>query len=341
MSTVVQERPDPAAAGGEDALIGVYCYCVQNGALESARTAAADLKMDVREVDTAVSRLAEMGLLQADHGPEGHLVPVDPGMASVLLTSPIEREIFARRDFVDRMRTRLGRLPDAAAARAPISPVGFVDRLLGEAEIRGMLKLAADVCRQEALVLLRAPGAGYGGPMDDFLDGCHALIARGVAVRVVCTHRSRADFANRVRAARLVDEGVAVRTVSHLAQTAVIFDRSLAVLCGAVEENEPAAWRVREDYVVRFLAELLDQMWEGAVPFTQDGSGYAEAADDLHQTIARLMAQGLTDEVVARKLGMSVRTCRRHIGTLMRSLDSGSRFQAGVQAARYLLAEEG
>jgi DNA-binding NarL/FixJ family response regulator len=51
------------------------------------------------------------------------------------------------------------------------------------------------------------------------------------------------------------------------------------------------------------------------------------------------MAQGFTDEAVARKLGMSVRTCRRHIAALMGSLDAVSRFQAGVRAANTTLIE--
>ena len=59
----------------------------------------------------------------------------------------------------------------------------------------------------------------------------------------------------------------------------------------------------------------------------------------LHQDIAKLMAQGFTDEAVARKLGMSVRTCRRHIAALMGSIDAVSRFQAGVRAANTTLIE--
>ena len=65
----------------------------------------------------------------------------------------------------------------------------------------------------------------------------------------------------------------------------------------------------------------------------------AGVGQDLQQAIARLMAQGLTDEVVARRLGMSVRTCRRHIAAMLQNLDAVSRFQAGVQAAsRFTLA---
>ena len=98
---------------------------------------------------------------------------------------------------------------------------------------------------------------------------------------------------------------------------------------------------MRDGNLVQFLVEMVDQLWEGATPFVlEEDLGYAEdVADDLQRSIARLMAQGLTDEVVARRLGMSVRTCRRHIAALLHNLDSVSRFQAGVQAARLLTGE--
>ncbi len=55
--------------------------------------------------------------------------------------------------------------------------------------------------------------------------------------------------------------------------------------------------------------------------------------DDLKRSIVRLMAEGYKDEIVARRLGMSVRTCRRHIAEIMEELEATSRFQAGANAA--------
>lgn len=46
------------------------------------------------------------------------------------------------------------------------------------------------------------------------------------------------------------------------------------------------------------------------------------------------MTKGYKDEMVARRLGMSVRTCRRHIAEITEQLEATSRFQAGYNAAR-------
>src|SRR6185503_2899235 len=116
-------------------------------------------------------------------------------------------------------------------------------------------------------------------------------------------------------------------------------DRSLAVMF-SFDDDMPTARRVRDRNVVRFLLDMFGQLWDNATPFASEDTGYADAIDDLQQSVARLMAQGLTDEVVARRLGMSVRTCRRHIAALLQNLGSVSRFQAGVKAAQHFTIQD-
>lgn len=47
-----------------------------------------------------------------------------------------------------------------------------------------------------------------------------------------------------------------------------------------------------------------------------------------------MLAAGAKDETIARELGVSLRTCRRHIAEMMRMTGAGSRFQAGVLATQ-------
>ena len=90
---------------------------------------------------------------------------------------------------------------------------------------------------------------------------------------------------------------------------------------------------IRHTETVRLLRELLETTWAAAEPYEAGEIGYHEVAHDLQRTIVELLASGLTDEVIARHLGMSVRTCRRHIATVLTNLDAVSRFQAGARAA--------
>lgn len=50
--------------------------------------------------------------------------------------------------------------------------------------------------------------------------------------------------------------------------------------------------------------------------------------------IVRMLAKGLTDDVVAHRVGISKRTYRRRLRAVMRKLGAGSRFEAGAVAVR-------
>lgn len=62
-----------------------------------------------------------------------------------------------------------------------------------------------------------------------------------------------------------------------------------------------------------------------------------QGSDDWDQhRIGQLPAAGYADEIVARRMGVSVRTCRTHIARLMRTLGASSRTHLGA-----LLAQSG
>jgi DNA-binding CsgD family transcriptional regulator len=303
----------------------VYRHATRHGVITSLDAVGAELGLSIHDVIAAVSRLGQLQLLRVDDTMSNRLLPVNPEVAATLLVSPIERAIYQRTELADQLR---GHIDAVAAPQA-----GSIDCLDGVAEMRGLFKLAAEVCRDELLVL--RPSCDDEDLLDELLAPCFGVLDRDVPVRVVGSHRSRADFGSRARTKRMVEDGAMVRTLSQVPKAAVVFDRSIAVIFSLpAPGGSPTARRVRDDNVVRFLVDLFDQLWDGAKPYESDELGYAGAVDDLHQAVARLMAQGYTDEVVARRLGMSVRTCRRHIAALLDSLDSVSRFQAGVQAAQ-------
>jgi DNA-binding CsgD family transcriptional regulator len=330
--SVVTFGPLPTVDGVPDDLeADIYRYAVRLGEIVSPERAAADLALPTGEVFAAVTRLVELHLLRTD-GSTGRYLPMDPEVAATLLISPVERAMYQRRELADRLRDRIDAITRPAVEVS--EPVGAIDSLEGVAEIRGLFKLAAEVCRDEMVVL--RPGHDDDELLDELLAPCYSVLERAVSVRVVCPHRSRAGFATRAKAKRLIADGAEIRTLSQVPQAAVVFDRTLAVMFSFDEDGYPTARRVRDRNVVRFLLDMFGQLWDNATPFAAEDTGYADAIDDLQQSVARLMAQGLTDEVVARRLGMSVRTCRRHIAALLQNLDAVSRFQAGVLAASRL-----
>lgn len=307
----------------------LYRYAAARGAIASLEAAADDLGLALPEVHAAVHRLVELHLLRTGDA-QGALVPMGPQVAAALLISPLERAMYQRRELADLLREHIEEItrPEAGG----MEPAGAIDVFEGVAEIRGLCKLAAEVCRGELIVL--CPSHGDADLFDELFAACSSVLAPGIGLRVISPHRNRAGFDSRAKAARMARSGAQIRTLSQVPQAAIVFDRTVAVMVDLSDSGgQPTARRVRDQNVVHFLISLFDQLWEIATPFTAQEPGYAAATDDLQRTIARLMAQGFTDEVVARRLGMSVRTCRRHIAAMLQNLDAVSRFQAGVQAA--------
>ena len=71
-----------------------------------------------------------------------------------------------------------------------------------------------------------------------------------------------------------------------------------------------------------------------SVSFIGEHDRPADDASVDHRTLIVLLAQGLTDEAIGRRLGISSRTVRRRVAEIVHSLGAKSRFQAGVRAAQ-------
>lgn len=82
---------------------------------------------------------------------------------------------------------------------------------------------------------------------------------------------------------------------------------------------------LRDPMVVAAFVELFDRLWTGAAPMQS-------AAEDQHALI-ELMQQGLKDEAIARVLGVSLRTVRRRIASLMEEHGVETRFQLALALA--------
>lgn len=332
--TMLHSVPPPVR---EEHLTSVYRHAVISGGIGDNQAVATALGLAADEVGEVVSRLLTSRLLREDAADPDLLVAVDPELAARLTVTPMEREIYQRRELIAQVQSQaeLFREDYARGSRAAATPPP-ISHIAGPQEVRGCLELAGDACRDEVLVL--QSGRQDTEDFDGLLRLCLNLLQRGIAVRIVCQHRSRADLSTRMKLKRVIDAGARVRTASHIPRAAVVFDRELAVLLEA-GAGQAAASQLRDGAVIAFLLDLFEHQWNDASPVEGCDTGYAEVAGDLQQTIAAMMARGFTDEVLARKLGMSLRTCRRHIAALMHDLDAVSRFQAGVRASRASLVD--
>lgn len=79
---------------------------------------------------------------------------------------------------------------------------------------------------------------------------------------------------------------------------------------------------VRTPPVVAAMALVFDELWHAADPW--------EEPEHAWMPILGLMSQGLTDDAIAQRLGLTDRTVRRRIAEAMNELGVTSRFALGM-----------
>jgi len=92
---------------------------------------------------------------------------------------------------------------------------------------------------------------------------------------------------------------------------------------------------VRAPVIIAALREYFEMLWERATPLKPGrGAASADRLTPSQQAVLELMAEGLQDDVIARRAGISTTTVRRHIAAIMTRLGVSSRFAAGAAAQR-------
>ena len=93
---------------------------------------------------------------------------------------------------------------------------------------------------------------------------------------------------------------------------------------------------------VAAVANLIERTWTLAAPMRpmqeaaerKEVGGSSAPLDERDQAILALLASGASDQVIARRRGISVRTVERRVRYIMEHLGAATRFHAGAQAVR-------
>lgn len=261
---------------------------------------------DIDEARGLVEDMSVAGLAMRSVVDDAGVRAVQPGVALRALAARRHRGKAQIEEFVSWHEKMASRLDDSDEV------LSAVERLVGR------------VCDE---VVLLAPGYVPGGY--EFAEHvAEAALRRGAAMRVVwgpdvSEVRAAARFAS-----WLSGRGVVVRAADVVPVRAVIVDGQASVVMAG-----PGAGRVvRSPSQMAGLTELAGRLWrEGS---DVRGSTACGLTQSRYQVVLRLMADGLSDEAVAQRLGLSVRTVRGDIAAAMTELEAKSRFQAAVMATR-------
>lgn len=284
----------------------------------------------VEEVEEAAEQLCALGLL-ADE-PERGLVAVSPDEAITKRIGPLERVLRAQRSHIERTREQLmSFMPVFEASLNGREPRNRFEVVEDLAEVLTAVSELAAGCVEEVFAA-RPGGPREAEGLEEAVPRDEAVLRRGVRMRVLYQHTACFSPGTNVYVQRVARLGAQVRTLEDYFPRLLVFDRKTAVI--EMSGDPEGAAIVREPNVVDFIADMYERLWLSAKPFTVGFGPRRDVEDDLREAIVRLLTEGMTDTSIALRLGMSVRTCRRHIADLMAELNAQSRFQAGYALAK-------
>ncbi|WP_371406714.1 helix-turn-helix transcriptional regulator [Kribbella sp. NBC_00662] len=313
-------------------LLAVYRTLLQKPELgRDTRLSELAAELDQTEDETAhnLQALRELGFL-VPSWIEGVEYPLDPSLTFGRLAARRQQEIEALSDEL--------RSDQLAADRFTADLANFlVQRTTRDVEILEGRELA-----NQRMQRFRPKKSIWGINQVDRVVNMdpHVLpdrphLERGIEIRYIYSEA----FWKRPGAPEFVhlltSLGGTVRIAPSVPFRLVIFDDESAVMgidpddhtVGAVVHHSPA--------VVRLAMELHLSLWDRAVDplkeqrWAREGGISAQEAEFL-----RLLVHGATDEQVARKLGVSMRTVRRIAAKLSEQVGASGRFELGVRAAQ-------
>ncbi|MFF2195274.1 LuxR C-terminal-related transcriptional regulator [Streptomyces sp. NPDC058157] len=318
----------------------LYAFAVERYAFTPAEATTA---LGAR-AGAAVKELAAAHLLQRapGDGPE-RWSAVAPRAAAARALAPLALLVRETHDEMDRLRGRLEALVpayEAGTAHRDDGGAGSLELVTDLGAVRGLIAELVAGCEQE--LLTSQPGGGRPQEtLEEAVGRDESLLARGVRMRTIYQHTARYSRPTAAYVERVTALGAQVRTLGDGLMRMLIFDAHTGLM--SVPERQGAALVVREPSVVHFMTAAFERSWLGARPFPTTVSPEAarSLSDELRQMIVRLLSEGLEDKVIARRLGMSERTCQRHIAEIMRAVGAKSRFQAGYLLSAATACREG
>lgn len=286
--------------------------------------------MAPRRVRESVVRLTELRLVRTSWQDPERLLPISPEIGLQALLAEQEDEVLSRQRELARSRTAARELAAEYSALYSDGRAVELERLTGVDEVRSRIEELAASARTEIAAFC------MGAQREEALEASRPVderaIGRGVTLRGMYLDSVNNHPATRRYAQWVAEQGGEIRTVPTLPLRMVIFDRTYAVLPRDPDETGSGAVVLSGRGALVALMALFEQTWAQGVPFAGTRVPGKEEVSDSERALLRLLGDGVTDEVAARTMGLSLRTARRMMSDLMTRLDARSRFQAGARA---------
>ncbi|MFE9499885.1 BTAD domain-containing putative transcriptional regulator [Streptomyces collinus] len=329
-------RPDKTQAvrTWNDLLEAAYRSVTETGRWEDDQLHPA--AFGTTKTDEVLARLTQLHLIEPASGESGRWRPVSPNVAMARAVVPLEEEARDRARHAESVRRQIAMMLPVYQEQLRNKPQHGIEVISDEGVLHDLLSHELTACT--SVLAAQATADPFGLGRAQFLEAA----ANGAQVRGLFQHSNRYNNPSLGFFEEATALGASMRTVNDIPVDVMVFDRSACfiLLRSAAEGAEgktldrPDALSVvvRHPLVVSLAVDVYERAWASATQFETANSQPIQITDEIRQSILRLLAAGCKDEYVARHVGISVRTCRRHIAAILAELGATSRFQAGVRA---------
>ncbi|MFF3110937.1 helix-turn-helix transcriptional regulator [Kitasatospora sp. NPDC057904] len=277
---------------------------------------------DEDEAATAVARLRDLGVVRAATD-RSAFSGVDPATAvdrlARLRIHGLQgeiRQVASSRHLIDALAE-----DQQAGQRAAVNELQQVD---GLDQVIACVDELSFFAREERLTT--HPGPILTAALDAVRTSDLKYLRRGLRMRTIL-HTSALDCRQVDRfVSELAERGAQVRGTAGPLERMVIFDRRTALVATDPDDITRGALIVRQPGLLAHLLSLFERRWSQSCAVTDELPSTAE------RQVLQVMARADKDEAGARELGMSLRTYRGHVASLLRRLDAPNRFQAALAA---------
>ncbi|WP_353945762.1 helix-turn-helix domain-containing protein [Streptomyces sp. HUAS MG91] len=279
--------------------------------------------LSAKRVEAALAGLVSRGLSVREGGPDGPAVAQPPDSAGELL-----------------LAHRMQELLQARAAMVRLAREYHVEnrRTAGPVAIEHVPKDALALRVEQIVRRSRTEVLIFDTPPYFSVDNTLQMekMAAGVVYRVLYD-REAVDFPGAMeRIDRCLRAGEQARVTARLPMKMMIVDREVAILPALSEAGTwpSATGIIRPSPLLTGLLELFERIFDDSVPLAAVSDTAPDPLDAEDTRLLTLLLSGLTDEAVARHLGIGRRTVLRRARGLMDRAGAVTRMQLGWYAAR-------
>jgi DNA-binding NarL/FixJ family response regulator len=316
--------------GLEQYTIAVYRMMVAHPGW-SVQEIARTLGSTPSDVARSIEKLADAALVRLGEGDARHGSAVNPevGLANALERHKEELNFWIQEFLKDRS------LADSLANRSDLRQAdddSKIDLIEGTGSVRETLDRLLRRAQSQVLCLVADERQGLDTLPEDRtfrqVADKDQVRVRAIVLSDVHRHGPGTDWARRI-----AENGAEVRLSAYSRMQLLLVDRTVAVLPVTAVSGRPRAMLVTSPEIVAALDSLAEQVWDGSAPLAGRSRRAEQDFSSREEELLRLLGRGMTDEAVARKMGISLRTVRRLMSDVMRRINATSRFEAGLRLA--------